>query len=71
VHNSLQSFGKIKGGAITIINALLEAVDNEGTVLMSTFSTNHIEFELTFKEREIGLLWNYKILPFNPKENES
>lgn len=26
VHSSLQSFGKVKGGAITVINALLKAV---------------------------------------------
>jgi len=71
VHSSLQSLGKVKGGAITAINALLEVVGNEGTVVMPTFSTNRIEFELTSKEREIGLLWKYKILLFNPKENES
>ena len=68
VHSSLNSFGNVKGGAIAIIDALLEIVGKEGTIVMPTFSTNRTEFELTSEEKAIGLLWKFKILPFNPEE---
>jgi len=40
VHSSLSSFGYVEGGAETVIDALLEMVGEEGTVMVPTYSTN-------------------------------
>ena len=68
VHSSLSSFDHVKGGAMAVIDALLEVVCNEGTIVIPTYSTNRTEFERTSEEKTIGLLWKFKILPFDPKE---
>jgi len=39
-HSSLSSFGYVEGGAGTVIDALLETVGSEGTVMVPTYSTN-------------------------------
>ncbi len=39
VHSSLDSFGEVEGGADTIIDALLEVLGAEGTLLMPSFSS--------------------------------
>lgn len=46
VHSSLASFGKIQGGADTVIDALLEVVGNEGTVLMPSFDSTDKIFDI-------------------------
>jgi aminoglycoside N3'-acetyltransferase len=38
VHSSLSSFGKVKGGADAVINALVETVTSSGTILMPSFN---------------------------------
>jgi aminoglycoside 3-N-acetyltransferase len=38
VHSSYKSLGGVKGGADTVIDALLESVGDEGTVLFPTFN---------------------------------
>jgi aminoglycoside 3-N-acetyltransferase len=38
VHSSLSSFGHVEGGAETVINALLDAVSPNGTVMAPTFN---------------------------------
>lgn len=38
VHSSFRSLGPVEGGADTIIDALMEAVGSEGTVLFPTFN---------------------------------
>lgn len=38
VHSSLRSFGYVEGGADTVIDALLEAVGDSGTVLVPTLT---------------------------------
>ena len=45
VHSSLSSFGRIEGGADTVIDAILEAVGPKGTVLFPTFNVSFIYFE--------------------------
>lgn len=40
VHSSLRKLGKIDGGADTVIDALLEILGPEGTLMMSTVSGN-------------------------------
>lgn len=41
VHSSLSSIGYVDGGADTVIDALLEAVGSQGTLVMSSLSYTH------------------------------
>lgn len=43
VHSSLKSFGHVEGGAQTVIQALMETLTTEGTLLMPCFS-HHTSF---------------------------
>lgn len=38
VHSSLRSFGYVPGGAVAVIEALMEVVTSEGTILMPSFN---------------------------------
>lgn len=49
VHSSLSSFGHVEGGAETVIQALMEVLTPEGTLLMPSF--NHAD---VFHEGEAG-----------------
>lgn len=42
VHSSMSPFGYIEGGAETVIDALLEAITDTGTLLMPTFTNSPI-----------------------------
>ena len=44
-HSSLSSFGRVEGGADTVIDALLEAVGPEGTVLVPTHTWDTVNAE--------------------------
>ncbi|HET6248479.1 MAG TPA: AAC(3) family N-acetyltransferase [Tepidisphaeraceae bacterium] len=41
IHSSLKSIGPVRGGAATIISALLSVVGNDGTLLAPTFNHHH------------------------------
>ena len=43
VHSSLSSFGYVVGGAQTVVDALIEAVGYEGTLLMPMQASNNTE----------------------------
>ena len=45
VHTSLKSFGFVCGGAQIIIEALLECVGDEGTIMMPTQSWKNLDPE--------------------------
>jgi len=68
VHSSLSSFGYVDEGANTVIDALLEVVGENGTIVMPTYSANLAKVERSPKEIEMGVLWIYRILPYDPKE---
>jgi len=42
VHSSLKSFGRVEGGALTVIEALMEVLTPQGTLLLPSFNHNSI-----------------------------
>jgi len=58
VHSGLSPFGRIEGGAETVIDAIMEAVGPKGTVLFPTFTASFIYFEGTINR-------NQKYRPFD------
>jgi aminoglycoside 3-N-acetyltransferase len=68
VHSSLGSIGYVSGGAETVIDGLLDAVGEKGTVVMPTYSSNRVAVEKTEEDMSMGVSWKYKILPYNPQE---
>ena len=54
VHTALGSFGKVEGSAETIIDALLETVGAEGTVMMPTFGPPSEIFDVKKSETNLG-----------------
>lgn len=67
VHSSLRSLGKVEGGAETVVNALLEALGPEGTLLMPgfqsgseyLFASSGICFDAKNTPSECGYLTEY------------
>lgn len=51
VHGALSQVGYVEGGADTVIDALIEAVGKEGTILMPAFTRPYIAFEGTCNKR--------------------
>lgn len=60
VHSSLKSFGRVEGGAETVIAALLEAVGPRGCVAMPTLTlgkaTNPVVFDVRNSPSTSGLI---------------
>jgi Aminoglycoside N3''-acetyltransferase len=56
VHSSLSSFGPVTGGADTVIDALLEAVGETGTVVVPTFGCSDEVFDPSSSETGLGVI---------------
>ena len=62
VHSSLSSFGKVEGGAETVIKALMECVGKEGSIFMPSLCFSP-EQELTKEDKAMGITVKIQILP--------
>lgn len=55
VHSSLSSFGRVEGGPDTVINALMNVVGIEGTIVMSAYPVSKV-LPLSDEEKAWGIL---------------
>lgn len=57
VHSSMSSIGKVQGGADTVIDALLEVIGSDGTLVMPAFTGNFTDpFDISKTQSEVGLI---------------
>ena len=56
VHAALSSFGWVRGGADTVIDALLESVGPDGTILVPTFGGQDAVFDPKRSETTLGAI---------------
>ena len=59
-HSSLSSLGWVEGGAATVVDALMNVVGEEGTLLMSAYPVSKL-LSLTEKEKARGILARVQI----------
>lgn len=67
VHSSLRSFGNVKGGAETVIDALKETVTEEGSIFMPALRLSR-EMEPTEEDRKLGIKVKIKVLDRDEKK---
>jgi aminoglycoside 3-N-acetyltransferase len=67
VHSSLSAFGWVEGGAPTVVDALMNAVGSEGSLIMSAYRVSK-DIPLTSEEEARGITWKVKILPEDSPE---
>ncbi|OQA18417.1 MAG: SPBc2 prophage-derived aminoglycoside N(3')-acetyltransferase-like protein YokD [Chloroflexi bacterium ADurb.Bin360] len=60
VHSSLSSFGRVKGGAAPVVDALMAVVGEEGTLVMSAYPVSK-PLPLTQAEKARGILAKVQI----------
>jgi aminoglycoside N3'-acetyltransferase len=65
VHSSIKSFGRVEGGADTVIDSLCQAVGIGGAILMPTYNFGEI-YKLTDDEKAAGFRWKIKRTSFDP-----
>ncbi len=73
VHSSLSSFGYVIGGAQTVVDALMETVGYEGTLVMALQDSNNNEPSYWSRppiERELWEKVRNSMPAFNPNESE-
>ena len=66
VHSSLSSFGKLEGGAMTVIDTLKELVGGEGSIFMPALRLSP-ELPLTDEDKKMGITVKIKVLPREEK----
>jgi aminoglycoside 3-N-acetyltransferase len=62
VHCSLSQFGPVEGGADTVIDALIQAVGQDGAIVMPSFRLSK-NLPLTDEDRQLDLTLKIRILP--------
>lgn len=62
VHSSLNSLGWVQGGAVAVVNALMEVVGDEGALVMSAYPVSKA-LPLTQQEHARGILAKVRIYP--------
>ena len=65
VHSSLSRFGKVRGGASTVVDSLMNVVGEDGTLVMSAYLVGP-PVPLTEAERTRGITWKVRILDEDP-----
>ena len=60
VHSSLSSFGWVEGGALTVVDALMNVVGENGTLVMSAYPVS-LPLPLTEQEKGRGILAKVQI----------
>ncbi len=61
VHSSLRSIGPVEGGAITVIEALINVLGQSGTLVMSAYPLSP-PIPVTDEERKAGIAWKVRRL---------
>src|SRR6266545_7005971 len=67
VHSSLSAFGWVEGGAATVIQALMDVLSPDGTLIMSAYPVTPA-IPLTDEDRERGITWKVRMLPTDASE---
>ena len=67
VHSSLSSFGQVKGGASTVVDALMNVVGDDGALVMSAYLVS-APIPLSEEERKRGITWKVRLLSENTEE---
>jgi aminoglycoside N3'-acetyltransferase len=67
VHSSLSSFGRVAGGATTVVETLKRIVTPAGAIIMSAFPVTK-PLELSPRDRELGI--TFKIRRLDPDGDE-
>ena len=66
VHSSLSSFGHVEGGADAVIDALLDVIGSDGTLVFPTYSNNRELIEVTQEEKALGVGLKIRMQPYKP-----
>ena len=66
VHSSLNSFGNLEGGAMTVIDTLKELVTDQGSIFMPALRLSP-ELPLTQEDKKLGITVKIKVLPREEK----
>src|SRR5689334_2343875 len=67
VHSSLSAFGWVEGGAPTVIQALIDVLGPDGTLIMSAYPVSPA-VPLDEEDRDRGITWKVRILPADSLE---
>lgn len=69
VHSSLHSFGYVEGGAMTLIEALIQVVGNDGAIVMPSFKLS-AQMPLNAIDKELGLTCKIKFLQSDEERSD-